>query len=189
MPPARHPRRGTGTAPCRIGLAVEFGLPDVELWEPRRTKRFEPSGKMSDELAYFNGLNCSTGEYLIPPLPAARVADLARGEQIPPDQLLELKWRLQQNQAHFGVKEGIDPTDLAQAGWGVIFPPAADPALRDALRELLEHRKAQATQVKDRYREYTFQRGESKNMFLARNGAGPGAVDPDKVPYYLLIVG
>lgn len=142
-----------------------------------------------NDLLFFNGLNASTGDYFTPPTSSEELAQLARGEQIAPEHLVELKWRNQQKQSHYGVKEGVDPTDLAQAGWGVIFMSDADPALHDALRELLEFRKTQANQLKERYHEYEYRPGESKNMFLARNGAGPGAVDPDKVPYYLLIVG
>jgi 5-methylcytosine-specific restriction endonuclease McrA len=144
---------------------------------------------MNGDLMYFNGVNASTGEYLTPPMHAADLAQLARGETIAPEQLAELKWREQQKQSHYGVKEGVDPKNLAEAGWGVIFPQGYDAALYDALRELLEHRKTQANQIRERYREFTYRPGESKNLFLARNGVGPGAVDPDKLPYYLLIVG
>lgn len=144
---------------------------------------------MSDELLYFNGVNASSGEYITPPLRADQLAQLARGETIAPDQLAELKWRKGLREADMGVKHGVDARDLAQSGWGVIFPPNVDPAMQDALRPLLEFRKAQATKLQNRYREYTYRPDESKNVFLARNGAGPGAVDPDKVPYYLLLVG
>lgn len=144
---------------------------------------------MSDQLLYFNGVNASNGAYITPPMPAEQLAQLARGETIAPDQLAELKWRKGLGEAHMGVKEGIDPRDLAQAGWGVILPPNVDPAVQDALRPLLELRKAQATRLQNRYREYIYRPDESKNVFLARNGAGPGAVDPDRVPYYLMIVG
>lgn len=142
-----------------------------------------------NDLLYFNGINASTGAYLTPPATADELGQLARGSTIAPEHLLELKWRKGKDKAHYGVKEGVDPTDLAQAGWGVIFAPDVDPAVQDALRELLTLRKTQANRLKERYHEYTYQRDESKNMFLARNRAGPGAVDPDKVPYYLLIVG
>jgi hypothetical protein len=60
----------------------------------------------------------------------------------------------------------------------------------EALRPLLALRRSQAG---DRYREYTgehaYRPDETKSGFLARHRMGPGPADPDKVPYYLLLVG
>lgn len=147
----------------------------------------------TDELVYFNGVNASTGDYLIPPLPAEQIAELARGASFAPEQLAELKWRKQEAKPDMGTAQGVDPLDLAQAGWGVIFAQNADPAIRDALAELLDYRKEQANRTQELYREYSGDQGyrpnESKNVFLARQGAGPGPVNPARVPYYLLLVG
>lgn len=85
-----------------------------------------------------------------------------------------------------GTKEGVDADDLAQVGWGVVFAEDADPRLRDSLEELLEHRRRQAGPL---FQAYDYRRGEDKWDFLARHGASPGPVDPEKVPYYLLLVG
>jgi hypothetical protein len=148
------------------------------------------------ELLFFNGINGSTGDYLLPPMTPEQVARIAMGEEFDPDQLqdIELKKR-ELEEPDFAPIEGVDPKDLAQTGWGVIFPAGeTSKEIREALKELLDHRKKQATQKHEHYyKEYIgvkgYRPGESKKNFLARQGVGPGPADPDKMPYYLLIVG
>jgi hypothetical protein len=84
-------------------------------------------------------------------------------------------------------------TNLADLGWGVIFAfedRDRVPELIEALAELLALRQEGAG---DRYREFAgpdaYRPGETAEEFLRRFGLGPTAVEPDKVPYYLLIVG
>ncbi|MBW4568814.1 MAG: hypothetical protein KME31_12540 [Tolypothrix carrinoi HA7290-LM1] len=148
---------------------------------------------MDEELLYFNGVNGVTGEYSLPPLTAKQVVQIAKGEKIDSAHLSELERRAS-GEDSFRPKEGVDPKNLAETGWGVIFAHDADPAIREALKPLLEFRRQQATQNKEHYyQEYTGHRGyrpdESKNKFLSRHKVGPGAADPEKMPYYLLIVG
>ena len=158
---------------------------------------------MSDELLVFNGIDGDTGAYDLPPMSAEDLVRLIRGEASP-ENLNELRFRVQQaTTRHLGVKEGVDPKDVAAAGWGVIFPtyPTSDPdkqkqveAIREALQPLLKLR--QETAASDRLAKWAqgddkgFRVGvDTKNGYLARYGAGPGPADPDKVPYYLLIAG
>jgi hypothetical protein len=150
----------------------------------------------SDQLI-FNGINGASGGYLLPPMSPRDISKVAQGEQLDPAHLAELRQRWEQiSQPHYGVRELVagDATKLSRSGWGVIFAYDADPAIREALQPLLDHRRALATQEKDHYyQEYSAARGyrpgESKQKWLARQGVGPGPADPDKVPYYLLIVG
>lgn len=100
---------------------------------------------------------------------------------------------------HLGVKEGIDPVDLKQAGWGLIFPasaagmvgPLSCAAIVEALSPLIERRQAQAGA---RFRVLTgadgVLPGEQKKEFLRRHGcASAGPISPESMPYYLLLVG
>lgn len=85
-------------------------------------------------------------------------------------------------------------SSLAALGWGVIFAHNADPLVREALAELLNHRRQQATQERvDYYREFVggagYRPGETGHQFLARHGVGAALAEWDKVPFYLLLVG
>lgn len=143
----------------------------------------------------FNGIDATTGEYAFAPISMAELRRIAL--RLPPDprRVIEARsWREKTLAKDLGMREGLDPEDLASAGWGVIFAGEADPAVREALSELLEHRRAQAARIREtHYREFRgddgLRPGESKLDFLARHGAGPGPADPDRVPYYLLLVG
>jgi hypothetical protein len=143
---------------------------------------------MADETTlYFNGINGASGDYELPPMTPHQLAQVIGGEEIDEGFLNELK---QRRQAHWGVKEGVDPTKVESAGWGIIMAHNASTAIKEALSELLNHRQKQAG---ERYREYIgpdgYRPDETKNKWLGRHGMGPGPADPDKIPYYLLIVG
>ncbi len=148
---------------------------------------------MPDTRLTFNGINGADGGYLLPPLAPRDLAAIVLGERPDPAHAHDLRRRLEAQVPTLGPKEGVDPKDLAQAGWGLVCAAQdADrmPALLEALDELLSLRRRQAG---PRFRIYQgadgVQPGESKNAFFSRHGVGPGPADPDKMPYYLLFVG
>lgn len=152
---------------------------------------------MSGEQLIFNGIDGATGEYLLPPLTPRQLAGIVRRAPQDAEQVQDFRWWVRtylERSGHRGLKAGLDPRKLEDAGWGVIFAQQTDPAVREALGELLRHREVQATgKLECGYREYVgehgYRAGESKLDFLQRHGAGPGPADPAQVPYYLLIVG
>ncbi len=154
---------------------------------------------MSDsDLIFINGINAASGDYDFPPLPLEDLSKLAQGEKFSEEELNDLRNKnAEKTQAHWAVKEGVDPKDLAQTGWGIVFAFSDKdkiPAIKDALKPLLDWRRSQAARIKEnRYQEYigpkAYRSKETKDAFLSRHGAGPGPADPDKVPYYLLLVG
>ena len=173
---------------------------------------------MSDEkIIHFNGLNITTGQYLTAPMTVAAFAAAAQAQQqpvkppqpqvaaagvrgvvrvLPPPHAAAVRSAAAHPlTAAFrpAAVPGFDPTKLEEAGWGVIFAGEPDPAVYDALRPLLDLRRAQASRLKpQRYKEYRGRDGwqprETADHFLQRHGAKLRHVKPDEVPYYLLLV-
>ncbi len=127
---------------------------------------------MDETILHFNGVDGATGGYLLPPMSIGHFAERIRGRRIRPPGRAK------------GVAAGIDAARLEEAGWGVIFAHDEKPAIKEALRDLIEHRRSSG-----RCRELTRLPEERALSFLTRHGAAPGPVVPDQVPYYLLIVG
>lgn len=80
----------------------------------------------------------------------------------------------------------VDPHDLAETGWGVIFHRDESPSVVNALRRLLDRRRDQAGEC---FKELTYEPGMTARRFLWLKGESPGVLDPEILPYYLLIVG
>jgi hypothetical protein len=146
-----------------------------------------------DGLPFF-GLDGASGAYLLSPR-AAELSAEAQAEQLQPEHVRDVQGRAQAART-LGTSDNVeDPSDLAQAGWGVVFADDVDPAIKDALSELLHHRSEQArARCADYFQEFSGERGyhagETKRAFLTSRGAAPfGPANPDELPYYLLLVG
>jgi hypothetical protein len=150
----------------------------------------------SAETLVCNGLNGATGNYLLPEIPTSVVSRIALGEKLEPAEREELlaRYRAMSGGVNYRPIDNVALGDLGQMGWGVVFAHDAAPSTREALRPLLDRRRAQANNVRELYREYAGPDGhrpnETAGAFVARHGVAPGErANPAQMPYYLLIVG
>lgn len=144
----------------------------------------------SIEPAGFNGINGATGDYL----PSPSVEDISRAARgAPAEGVVDHDLLLAKHQAQeetFGVPFGVDPADLAQTGWGLVFAHDAPAELVDALKGLRELREGQAgARCKVFQGAGGHRPDERTRTWLVRQGVAPGQAQVDKVPYYLLLVG
>ncbi len=134
-----------------------------------------------------NGIDATSGEPLLPDLDPAGLAKLIGDSQRDPRFERALAQRADSEDDHLGVG-AADARNLGEVGWGLLVPEGSDPAIRRALEPLLEVRRAQAG---ERFKVFeNVPKRQQWREFLTSKGAPVrGVVDPDLVPYYLLIVG
>jgi hypothetical protein len=155
-----------------------------------------PEARDNDEdenarLIHLNGVDGASGDYLVPPLSAEAIADilLDRGEATPRSELRQAIG--DQGKPRLGPRPGIDPSKLDQAGWGIVFAGSGEAEVRNALQPLIELRRQQAGShlFRDLADGDGYVANDGVDSFLHHHHVGPGRVDPEDLPYYLLLVG
>jgi hypothetical protein len=142
---------------------------------------------MPDERVYLNGINALTGSTW-----SRRSAPPRRphwpGKRPSPQQAGWFSCVLKLLTARLsGLPVGVEPTELSQAGWAVVFTPDTPDEVRKALQPLIDHRARQTPA--DRCKVLTYTPGRTREQWLTQYGARSADVEPTQVPYYVLLVG
>lgn len=143
------------------------------------------------QLIVANGISGVTGQYALAPLSLKDLAHALKktpDKERAPDHVVQRGEKLKQKSFTRALPWGVEPHDIARAGWGVVFHEAESAAVRDAVKPLIEHRRRQVG-ADARVKELVYQTGESASAWLTRHDVSWHNVKPEKVPYYLLFVG
>ncbi len=138
---------------------------------------------------YFNGINGNSGEYLLPPMELSALAEIIQGEKKEKNILIWLAevWHKIKT-TYMGLPVGVEPSDVTQAGWGIVFASGESDEVQQALEPLIEHRRKQINNDAI-VKVLEYKPGEKWEQWLGRHGVAPGSIQPAKIPFYLLLVG
>lgn len=138
---------------------------------------------------YINGIDGVTGQYLVDPFVPAEVLDYLQAS--PPEGWVRRFFRriarILRGQ-YLGLPDGVDPADLTQAGWAIVYHEHEDPAVKEALASLVEHRRQQIGNEAI-VKVLTYREGEDRANWVQRHDVAIGSVEPTRIPYYVLLVG
>jgi hypothetical protein len=134
------------------------------------------------DLLYLNGIDPETGKYAVPPL---SIDELAKKVRAAPggDSYAAIHG---ESARSFAPPFGVDLEKTEDAGWAIVFPEDAPKEVRDALAPLVEHRRKQAGEL---LKTLDYKKGEQVRDWYRRHHVATGNLDPESVPYYLLLVG
>jgi hypothetical protein len=138
----------------------------------------------------FTGLNALTGEPVIPPLTPAELYAALKSERVAQLKKGKLKQAVSRDnnlkhardKGKLGLRAGYDPNDPSDAGWGLLYPQGTDPLVLEALSGLVKHRNGQLIEAPLEY-------VDDADGFRIKMKETAGDVDPNILPYYMLIVG
>jgi hypothetical protein len=141
---------------------------------------------MSDEI-YLTGIDATTGKPLIPEIDLDEFYTAIDGERTFREtdkteqkaiaRELELK-----RDPERGLRAKLDPLNLNDAGWGLVYPKGTDPEVIEALDDLVKRRDGQKIEVAPEF----FNDAHGFRKFKKEKS---GNVDPRYLPYYMLLVG
>jgi hypothetical protein len=146
-----------------------------------------------DELCFF-GINGSNRQIYYLPMPPEEVAEIAKKENEKSDELHDQATR-QQKLANAKDSLGLpasvkDPNDLAQTGWAIAWGESVSDEIKGALDPLIAFRKSQmGGKANELFKELELKKDDTLQTVRQRWKFGPGAIDPKKLPAYVMIVG
>lgn len=134
------------------------------------------------DLVFVNGIDFETGQYAVAP---RRIEEVA-AEVLKRPGLGPFADTHADRPRAFGIPFGITLEKPEEAGWGIVFNPDTPQDVRAAMEPLIAHRHGQ---VGNLLKVLDYTSGEQTRSWYQRHAVSPGAVDPEVVPYYLLLIG
>ena len=90
---------------------------------------------------FCNGIDASSGRYLVDPFSVDDIAALARGNTPSTDNAGWFQRVREVVQRPFlALPIDVDPADVTRSGWAIVFATSATPEVREALKPLIEQR-------------------------------------------------
>jgi hypothetical protein len=169
---------GTTTPPASFAAAAA----SADAQTPAPPAAGEPRSDVRPDLLYVNGIDIETGQYAFRP---RSIDDVAKQVLAHPGvgAFAELHAEAPRS---FALPFRMDPNKLNEAGWGIIFHEDTPQDVRTALDPLIAARR---TQAGDRLKVLDYKKGEQLRDWYQRHRVSAGNIDPEIVPYYLLLVG
>jgi len=138
---------------------------------------------------FANGIDADTGQYLTAPLTIKEFITKIRGKP----EITDLFDVFSNILATIGKKDaaGLDDKEMdeiSQVGWGIVFHENEDQEVIDACLPLINHRKEMVGDNR-LVKVLKYVDGQTWQDWLDHHGLVPGIQDPERIPYYLLIVG
>ena len=93
-----------------------------------------------------NGISGVTGRYAMAPQSLQDLAQALKGTPggaSAPGHVIERGEKLHQRSFTRGLPWGVEPHDVARAGWAIVFHDDEPATVRDAMKPLIEHRRRQ----------------------------------------------
>lgn len=159
----------------------------------------DSSNNQSEDMVMVNGIIGDTGDYLVPPVSIAEVANLMRAQKPTDDEAARDKAvkrrQAKSGQEVLGLPQGVDPSDFWDTGWAIVFHKDEDAEVKKALRPLFDHRLKmirddfQADDADKIVKWIDSYNGEGAREWLVKNKADFATVEPTCMPYYILLVG
>jgi len=113
---------------------------------------------------YVNGIDGTTGTYLVPPLDRSELIDRINESGAQP-------WLKRVADAATNDVRGLpydrDPALVEQAGWGIVVHEREDPEIMKALEPLIAHRQKQIGNPRI-VKQLIYKDGEERSQWLAR---------------------